>query len=153
MVIQRETINQNARSMTSDSKPARIQRKRRSGAIKLEICSSEKNVQESTVRRSGGDYDSAEEFDRANSAIHTIGQIRKPTLLVRAEDDPVVDREVFNEIDWNGNASLYSAMVLSGGHTEFRDRDGNRWHEDAAIALLKKHGQTIEPPLKIDTTI
>ena len=81
-------------------------------------------------------YDSAEAFYAANSAVHTIEQIRTPTLLLHAEDDPVVDRHVFNGINWDDNHCLHPAMVASGGHTGFLDRNGNRWHEEATVAFL-----------------
>ncbi len=89
-----------------------------------------------TAKRLG--YDGAVEFYRDNSAIHTIGQIAKPTLLLHAEDDPVVDSDVFDGVDWGVNEHLFPAMAVSGGHTGFYSRDGQRWHEHAAVAFLKR---------------
>lgn len=81
-------------------------------------------------------HSGAEEFYQANSAIHTIDQISTPTLLLHAKDDPVVDANVFNGVDWDSNSNLFPAMVDSGGHTGFLDVNGNRWHERAAVAFL-----------------
>lgn len=81
-------------------------------------------------------YSGAEEFYQKTSAIHTIEQITTPTLLLHAEDDPVVDAAVFNGIDWDSNPNLFPAMVSSGGHTGFLDANGKRWHEQAAVAFF-----------------
>ncbi len=89
-----------------------------------------------TAKRLG--YDSAVEFYRDNSAIHTLDQITKPTLCLHAADDPVVDPDVFDGVDWDANRKLCPAMACSGGHTGFLDRDGHRWHERAAITALKR---------------
>lgn len=89
-----------------------------------------------TARRLG--YDGAVDFYRENSAIHVIDQIAKPTLLLHAHDDPVVDPKVFEGVDWDANDHLFPAMAASGGHTGFFDRNKERWHELAAVAFLKR---------------
>ncbi len=87
-----------------------------------------------TSRRLG--YDGAHEFYQANSAIHTIDDIRTPTLLFHASDDPVVDDDVFTKRDWTTDGPLYPALAIAGGHTGFLDRNGNRWHERATVRFF-----------------
>lgn len=91
-----------------------------------------------TSKRFG--YQGAEEFYRDNSSIHVLDQIATPTLLIHAEDDPVVDEAVFGQWDWQPKGPLYPALLSSGGHTGFLSSRGTRWHEQAAIAFFKNFG-------------
>lgn len=83
-------------------------------------------------------YQGAKDFYRQNSAIHSLHQITKPTLMIHAKDDPVVDADVFTTWDWQSGGPLYPALATSGGHTGFFNRDGTRWHEAAAITFLDR---------------
>ncbi len=87
-----------------------------------------------TARRFG--FAGAEEYYQANSAIHVLDNIRTPTLLLHAMDDPVVDHQVFSQREWTGEGPLFAALAESGGHTGFLDEDGNRWHEQCAVAFF-----------------
>ncbi|NND95746.1 MAG: alpha/beta fold hydrolase [Pirellulaceae bacterium] len=81
-------------------------------------------------------YDGAKDFYQANSAIYVLDQIRTPTLLLHAADDPVVDVDVFTSRDWLPDGPLFPGLAESGGHTGFLDRDGKRWHERASVRFL-----------------
>jgi len=82
------------------------------------------------------DYAGAEDFYRDNSAIHVLGKITTPTLLLHALDDPVVDADVFTAFDWQPSGPLYPALADSGGHTGFLGSDSRRWNERASIRFL-----------------
>ncbi|MCC9642027.1 alpha/beta fold hydrolase [Rhodopirellula sp. JC740] len=83
-------------------------------------------------------YLGAEEYYAENSAIDTLDQIRTPTLLLHAKDDPVVDANVFSDVEWSQNDNLYPLLCESGGHTGFLDQHRERWHEKAAITFLNQ---------------
>ena len=84
------------------------------------------------------EYAGAEDFYADNSAINSMDRIAVPTLCLHADDDPVVDADVFAGVNWTGNKSLYPALSESGGHSGFFDSTGKRWHEQAAVAFLKR---------------
>ncbi|MCO8123154.1 alpha/beta fold hydrolase [Stieleria sp. TO1_6] len=87
-----------------------------------------------TAKRYG--FESAADYYRAHSAVHVLSQIRTPTLLFHASDDPVVDDAPFLDRDWQPGGPLYPAFSESGGHTGFLDRRGGRWHENAAAKFF-----------------
>jgi len=97
-----------------------------------------------TSRRLG--YDGAVAFYADNSAEGQMPHIRKPTLLLHAEDDPVVDADVFAAVDWQANDYLFPALVESGGHTGFLCEGGRRWHELAGIAFLNRFAAGAQSP-------
>lgn len=84
-----------------------------------------------TAKRFG--LSGASEYYAKNSAAGVLEQIRTPTLLMHAKDDPVVDDDVFDDHPWREGGPLYPAMVQSGGHTGFYAKDGSRWHETATV--------------------
>ncbi len=84
-------------------------------------------------------YDGAEEFYAAVSSIDRMDQIRTPTLMIHAMDDPVVDPKVFEGRDWQSGNELYPVMLPTGGHTGFYQADGTRWHEAAAVAMFEQN--------------
>ncbi|QEG40943.1 YheT family hydrolase [Roseimaritima ulvae] len=87
-----------------------------------------------TAKRFG--YDGAEEYYQANSAIDVLDKIRTPTLFLHALDDPVVDNDVFEQRSWSDDGPLFAALVQSGGHTGFLDREGKRWHEQCTVEFF-----------------
>lgn len=76
-------------------------------------------------------YDGAAAYYADNSAASVIEDIRTPTLIFHAADDPVVDPSVLTDRDWPDGGPLYPALTDSGGHTGYLHRDGTRWHETA----------------------
>lgn len=94
------------------------------------------------------DFDGAEEYYRANSAIHVLDDIRTRTLLIHAEDDPVVDDDVFHQRQWTDEGPLFAALASSGGHTGFLDQNGKRWHEACTVRFfddcLKRRSEASE---------
>ncbi|WDQ15001.1 YheT family hydrolase [Rhodopirellula sp. P2] len=82
-------------------------------------------------------YDGAEDYYAENSAINSLHNIDTPTLLLHAEDDPVVVPYVFEGIQWERNEALHPMLCKSGGHTGFLDRNRQRWHESAAMEFFE----------------
>ena len=82
-------------------------------------------------------YDSATDFYKHNSAGPFVGDITKPTLLIHAQDDPVVTMESFQTQPFNEGGPLFPALLPTGGHTGFYASDGTRWHETVAIDFAR----------------
>jgi len=83
------------------------------------------------------DLEGAAAYYRKNSACYSLDDIRTPTLLIHATDDPVVDTEVFSQRDWTDEGPLFAALAESGGHTGFVNRSGGRWHEECAVRFFQ----------------
>ena len=82
-------------------------------------------------------FDSADEYYARNSAVHVLEGIRKPTVLIHSNDDPVVDPKVFDQFEFEPGGPLFPARINSGGHTGFYARDGSRWHEGAGVSFFR----------------
>ena len=81
-------------------------------------------------------YDGAKEFYRENSAIETLDGVGVPTLVIHADDDPVVDPDVLSDRQWADGGPLFPAMTPRGGHTGFYAADGSRWHKNTAVRFF-----------------
>lgn len=85
-----------------------------------------------TSRLSG--FDGAGDYYSQSSAARVLSSIQLPTLIVAAEDDPVVPAEMFEQQSWNDASSLY--IVPGGGHVGFYGVSGvdpDRWWLDWRI--------------------
>ncbi len=79
-------------------------------------------------------FRSAEEYYADSSAAAYLGQVRLPTLILAAADDPVVPVDMFPAATISETTSLL--VVPRGGHVGFlgrRDGDPDRWWLDWRI--------------------
>jgi predicted alpha/beta-fold hydrolase len=86
-------------------------------------------------------YAGADDYYARASSLPVLGRIRIPTLLISAEDDPFLPREVLHEVRRaaRANRALHPLFVPHGGHAGFVTGApwGPRyWAEDRALAFL-----------------
>jgi predicted alpha/beta-fold hydrolase len=86
-------------------------------------------------------FASAEDYWARSSAGSFLGSIRRPTLLVFAEDDPIVPAHSIPREAIAGNPALTLWLTRVGGHVGFVS--GSPWRptyaaEDAAVAFLAR---------------
>lgn len=66
----------------------------------------------------------APEYYRVNSALSFLDQVRVPTLVVHALDDPCIPSQAYRGFRWSGNPWLRPAIARSGGHVGFHGVGG-----------------------------
>lgn len=79
----------------------------------------------------------ADYYTRA-SARKFLDGIAVPTLLVQAEDDPIVPAEPYRRHSWQRNRRLLPAVERKGGHVGFHDRRGGTWHDGTIQAFFER---------------
>ena len=78
-------------------------------------------------------FGTAENYYRTQSSQIFLPQIRLPTLLVQAEDDPLIPFRVFEQAAIRRNPALELLAVPHGGHVGFVSRRLPRFWVDAVI--------------------
>lgn len=74
-------------------------------------------------------YEDAEDFYQKNSAAPALSEIRIPTGVLYALNDPLVPKELYVNYDWDSNPWLVPLLTRYGGHVGFQDRrDAVPWH-------------------------
>lgn len=83
-------------------------------------------------------YASAEDYWSRCSSNNWLDNIRVPTLIVNAKNDPFLSASCFPTVAVAKNASLYSVFPESGGHMGFPSwrKNGACWHEKTALDFL-----------------
>jgi hypothetical protein len=66
-----------------------------------------------------GGYANAEEYYARASSISLVAQIRTPTLIVHAQDDPLVPFASFTHPSLSGNPYIIPLLPPHGGHVAF----------------------------------
>jgi predicted alpha/beta-fold hydrolase len=80
-------------------------------------------------------FKDAREYYRHSSARPMLGAIRRPTLLIHAQDDPWIPAASYRSLDPNPN--LISLMPRSGGHVGFHASGTDvPWHDLALTNFL-----------------
>lgn len=67
-------------------------------------------------------YPSYEVFTEVNRPAAALPKLRAPTLLLMAEDDPLVPPSSLDGIDWDACPAVLPLLVAGGGHCGFYDR-------------------------------
>ncbi len=84
-------------------------------------------------------FKDAREYYRHSSAGPRLGAIRRPTLLIHAEDDPWIPAASYRGLD--PNPDLISLIPRSGGHVGFHARELEMpWHDLALSKFLGAMG-------------
>lgn len=84
-------------------------------------------------------FSSAQDYWRRCSALNWLRDIRVPSLLINARNDPFLSPACFPASDVEESASLYSVFPDRGGHLGFpglRTKD-RAWHEAVALGFLE----------------
>jgi predicted alpha/beta-fold hydrolase len=74
-----------------------------------------------------GFADAWDYYDKAMSLPY-LAEIRVPTLLVHARDDPLVPVAPYLHFPWQDNRRLTPLLPKRGGHVGFHGRDGVPWY-------------------------
>ncbi|SDL27621.1 hypothetical protein SAMN05421823_10581 [Catalinimonas alkaloidigena] len=82
-------------------------------------------------------------FYHEASAVHYLAGIRRPTLLVNAQNDPMLAGKCFPVAEARDHTFLHLEMPLTGGHVGFT-RYGFRlnWAEQRALEFVESLGLT-----------
>lgn len=79
-------------------------------------------------------FSGAEEYYRTQSAQRFLARIRVPTLVVAAQDDPLVPFEMFRQVALGENSLIELLAPQHGGHVGFLARGQPRfWLDQVAI--------------------
>lgn len=98
------------------------------------------------VTAPAGGYRNAAEYYQEASALRVAGQIRVPTLIVTAQDDPFIPFESFHHPAIVGNRSITLMAPEHGGHCAFISRNGGRerfWAESRVVEFCAEHSEIV----------
>lgn len=87
-------------------------------------------------------FQDAADYYKRSSAARLIGYIRKPTLIVAAQDDPVVPFAAFQNGAIRENANITLLAPKHGGHCAFiSGQSGHErfWAETQVVQFCKQH--------------
>jgi predicted alpha/beta-fold hydrolase len=86
-----------------------------------------------------GGFSGASDYYERSSAIKVIPQIRRPTLIIHAQDDPFIPSESFRDQALSGNPYVILLFPRHGGHVGFiSDNDAERfWAENRALDFCR----------------
>jgi predicted alpha/beta-fold hydrolase len=85
-------------------------------------------------------FGSAARYYHEASALRVVGRIRVPTLIITAEDDPIVPAALCADPAVAGNPSIRVVLTAHGGHCGFYARrngsTGRYWAERAVVDFV-----------------
>jgi predicted alpha/beta-fold hydrolase len=89
-------------------------------------------------------YRDAEEYWARASARQFLSQITVPTLVLNAQDDPLLAPTAFPHAEAEANSQLFLEAPATGGHVGFIDlqRGIAPWFEQRVVEFLKTHVST-----------
>ena len=96
-------------------------------------------------------YGNADQYYAKASAIRVVDQIRVPTLIIQAKDDPFVPYECLRHPSIQNNPAIRLLITETGGHVGFRaaDHAGNGedpyWAENRAVEFCRRIRQESSP--------
>ena len=69
-------------------------------------------------------------------ALGFLAQVKQPTLLLHAQDDPIVPLEPYLAYDWGRNSQLFPVLTRHGGHVGFHTAENRTYSLDKVLAFL-----------------
>ena len=77
------------------------------------------------------------DYYEACQARGSLGDIRTPSLIIHADDDPWIPADAYRGFNWRHNPWLRPELTTSGGHVGFHGR-GSRmpWHDQRLLAFF-----------------
>ena len=69
-------------------------------------------------------FDGADDYYRRSMALPYLAAITVPTLVIQAQDDPIVPAAAYRDYPWAANPALVALLPAGGGHVGFHARDG-----------------------------
>jgi uncharacterized protein len=81
----------------------------------------------------------AEDYYSRSMALAFLPEIRVPTLLIQAKDDPWIPFRNYTEFNWVANPRLFPLFTVHGGHVGFHGM-GSRvpWHDRCMAMFLAR---------------
>jgi predicted alpha/beta-fold hydrolase len=84
-------------------------------------------------------FTGAEDYYSLCAPLHFMPEIRVPTMVLAACDDPWIPIEHYRELKWSDNPWLLPVMPSTGGHVGFHGHAGNRpWCDVVVEKFLAK---------------
>ena len=100
-------------------------------------------------------FEDASDYYARSSARHVAAQIRRPTLILIAQDDPFVPFAPFRDAEISGNPFITLVAPEHGGHCAFisREAEPNRfWAEAKIVDYCVKHSKMGERGKAVQAT-
>lgn len=85
-------------------------------------------------------YRNACDYWASCQALGFLRQIEVPTLLLHAQDDPIVPVSPYLDYHWGRNSWLFPEISRRGGHVGFHARGNRHWHLDRVLIFLAQQG-------------
>jgi len=89
----------------------------------------------------------AADYYAQSSAMHVVGTIRRPTLIVAAQDDPFVPFTMFSNAALRENPNITLLATRRGGHCAFISQEsgeGRFWAEGQIVEFCKEQSKLIK---------
>jgi hypothetical protein len=89
-------------------------------------------------------FASADDYYSRSSAVHLLGAIGRPTLILTAQDDPFVPFSTFANRAMRENPNVALLAPLYGGHCGFISREGGAgrfWSEARIVEFCKQQSK------------
>jgi len=81
----------------------------------------------------------ADDYYQLCAPTSYMPEIRVPTMVLAAADDPWIPIEHYREVDWTSNPSLLPVITETGGHVGFHgDASGRPWCDLAVEKFLER---------------
>lgn len=92
-------------------------------------------------------FNSVESFLRAGSCTQDLAGIRIPTLMVSAQNDPLLTRACFPVKQAEKHPYLLLEMPRQGGHIGFQSRESRQWmwSEHRALRFVQEEARALAP--------
>jgi len=74
------------------------------------------------------------------TAEQFLDDIRVPTLMIHALDDPIVPATAYQSYRWHNNMHLHPLLPENGGHVGFHGADPTPWYLHSMSRFLAKFG-------------
>ncbi|MFP6746105.1 MAG: alpha/beta fold hydrolase [Alphaproteobacteria bacterium] len=84
-------------------------------------------------------YRDAHDYWANCQALGFLAQINCPTLLLHAQDDPIVPIGPYLAHDWSGNSWLFPVLTRHGGHVGFHATGNRTYYLDRVLEFLDKN--------------
>jgi uncharacterized protein len=89
-------------------------------------------------------FASADDYYSRSSALHVLGAIARPTLILTAQDDPFVPYSTFDLAAIRDNPHIQLRAPLHGGHCGFISRENGSerfWAEARLVEFCRENSQ------------
>jgi uncharacterized protein len=87
-------------------------------------------------------FKGADDYYARSSAMHVLAAIRRPTLLLTAQDDPFVPFSTFSSDAIGQNPNFQLVTPRHGGHCAFISQEcgsGRFWAENQIVEFCEQH--------------